>query len=34
VVPLDLTYGASEVTLPGADLGCFQSNGKGNQHHP
>jgi hypothetical protein len=34
VVPLDLVYGASEVTLPGADLGCFQSNGKGNQHHP
>jgi len=34
VVPLDLTYGASEVTPPGADLGCFQSNGKGNQHHP
>jgi hypothetical protein len=34
VVPLDLVYGASEVTPPGADLGCFQSNGKGNQHHP
>jgi hypothetical protein len=32
VVPLDPIYGASEVTPPGADLGCFQFNGTGNQH--
>lgn len=32
VVPLDPTYGATEVTLPGADLGCYQFNGTGNQH--
>jgi len=32
VVPLDPTYGATEVTPPGADLGCYQSNGTGNQH--
>ena len=32
VVPIDPVYGATEVTLPGADLGCYQSNGKGNQH--
>ena len=32
VVPVDAIYGASEVTPPGADLGCFQLNGLGNQH--
>jgi hypothetical protein len=32
VVPIDPVYGATEVTPPGADLGCYQSNGKGNQH--
>ena len=32
VVPVDPVYGASEVTPPGIDLGCYQSNGKGNQH--
>jgi len=32
VVPLDPVYGASEVTPPGADLGCYQYNGTGNQH--
>lgn len=32
VVPIDPVYGATEVTAPGADLGCYQSNGKGNQH--
>ena len=32
VVPLDPVYGASEVTPPGADLGCYQINGTGNQH--
>ena len=32
VVPIDPIYGATEVTLPGADLGCYQINGTGNQH--
>jgi hypothetical protein len=32
VVPIDPVYGASEVTPPGADLGCYQINGTGNQH--
>lgn len=32
VVPIDPTYGATEVTPPGSDLGCYQYNGKGNQH--
>jgi hypothetical protein len=32
VVPLDPVYGATEVTPPGADLGCYQINGRGNQH--
>ena len=32
VVPIDPIYGATEVTPPGADLGCYQSNGTGNQH--
>jgi hypothetical protein len=32
VVPIDPTYGATEVTPPGADLGCYQLNGTGNQH--
>jgi hypothetical protein len=32
VVPLGPVYGASEVTPPGVDLGCFQLNGTGNQH--
>ncbi len=32
VVPIDPVYGASEVTAPGIDLGCYQINGKGNQH--
>jgi hypothetical protein len=32
VVPIDPIYGATEVTLPGADIGCYQLNGTGNQH--
>jgi hypothetical protein len=32
VVPLDPIYGLSEVTMPGADLGCYQINGSGNKH--
>jgi hypothetical protein len=31
-IPVDATFGASEITLPGADMGCYQLNGKGNQH--
>ncbi|HVB03684.1 MAG TPA: hypothetical protein VNE41_08185 [Chitinophagaceae bacterium] len=32
VVPIDPVYGATEVTPPGSDLGCYQINGQGNQH--
>jgi hypothetical protein len=32
VVPLDPVYGATEVTPPGTDLGCYQISGRGNQH--
>ncbi len=31
-VPLDLKYGATEITAPGKDIGAYQSNGRGNQH--
>ena len=31
-VPLDKIYGLSDATPPGADLGCYQLNGTGNQH--
>jgi hypothetical protein len=31
-VPVDLKYGATEITPPGRDIGCYQSNGRGNQH--
>ena len=32
VVPIDPVYGATEITLPGADIGCYQLNGIGNKH--
>ncbi|HXB44156.1 MAG TPA: hypothetical protein VNV85_08880 [Puia sp.] len=32
VVPIDPVYGATEVTPPGGDIGCYQINGRGNQH--
>ncbi len=32
VVPMNPIYGLSEATPPGADLGCYQINGRGNQH--
>ncbi len=32
VVPIDPIFGATEVTPPGSDLGCYQVNGSGNQH--
>jgi hypothetical protein len=28
----DLRLGATEITGPGKDIGCYQSNGRGNQH--
>jgi hypothetical protein len=31
-VPIDIKYGATEITPPGKDIGCYQSNGFGNQH--
>jgi hypothetical protein len=32
VVPLGTTYGASEITPPGSDIGCYQLNSTGNHH--
>ncbi len=32
LVPVNDTYGASEVTPPGVDVGCYQLNGSGNRH--
>lgn len=31
-VPVDILYGATEITPPGKDIGAYQSNGRGNQH--
>lgn len=31
-VVLNPKYGATEITPPGKDIGCYQSNGRGNQH--
>ncbi|MEO8884926.1 MAG: hypothetical protein ABI367_02615 [Mucilaginibacter sp.] len=31
-IPVDPTFGSSEITLPGADMGAFQLNGTGNHH--
>jgi hypothetical protein len=31
-VPVDAKYGSSEITPPGKDMGCYQSNGRGNVH--
>lgn len=31
-VPIDAKYGVTEYTLPGKDIGAYQTNGKGNQH--
>lgn len=31
-VPIDAKYGATEITPPGKDIGCYQTNGRGNQH--
>jgi len=32
VVPTDPIYGATEITPPGKDMGCYQVNGTGNKH--
>lgn len=31
-VPIHKFYGATEISLPGIDIGCYQINGSGNQH--
>ncbi|RKR84584.1 hypothetical protein BDD43_4830 [Mucilaginibacter gracilis] len=31
-VPVDAKYGVTEYTLPGKDIGAYQTNGTGNQH--
>jgi hypothetical protein len=31
-IPIDPNFGSSGITLPGKDMGCYQSNGTGNQH--
>jgi len=31
-VKIDANFGPSEITLPGADMGCYQLNGNGNHH--
>jgi hypothetical protein len=32
LIKVDPTYGPSEITPPGSDIGAYQSNGTGNQH--
>jgi hypothetical protein len=32
LVPVSANYGATAITVPGADMGAYQSNGTGNQH--
>jgi hypothetical protein len=32
IVPVSANFGATEITLPSLDMGCYPSNGKGNQH--
>ncbi|MDB4926336.1 hypothetical protein [Mucilaginibacter sp.] len=31
-IPVDPIFGASEITLPGKDMGCYQLDGTGNKH--
>ena len=31
-IKTDPIYGVTEVTMPGVDMGCYQSNGTGNKH--
>jgi len=32
VVPVNDTFGATQITPPGVDIGCYQANGMGNKH--
>jgi len=32
LIPTDEKYGVTDYTQPGADIGCYQINGSGNQH--
>jgi hypothetical protein len=32
VIPVNAKFGATEITPPSSDIGCFPSNGKGNKH--
>ncbi|PZP52668.1 MAG: hypothetical protein DI598_00085 [Pseudopedobacter saltans] len=32
-IPVDVKYGVTEYTPPGSDIGCYQFNGRGNQHY-
>jgi len=31
-IPVNANFGSSGITAPGKDMGCYQSNGSGNQH--
>jgi len=31
-IPIDANFGSSGITLPGKDIGCYQTDGTGNQH--
>jgi len=31
-IPVNANFGSSGITPPGADMGCYQTNGTGNQH--
>ncbi|XZF16228.1 hypothetical protein ACTHGU_08825 [Chitinophagaceae bacterium MMS25-I14] len=31
-VPVDAHFGATEITAPGKDIGCYQADGSGNKH--
>ncbi len=33
LIPTDEKYGVTDYTQPGSDIGCYQSNGTGNQHY-
>lgn len=32
VVPVDPNFGATKISMPGKDIGCYQADGSGNQH--
>jgi len=31
-IPVDPNFGATQITAPGKDMGCYQTDGTGNQH--